>query len=233
MPYGGLAPIRRFGSSRGGALEALTRSLLASRGLAFDQSSTDTLVWVECHAHARAIWECYETAQRAANVFDPERCPLSMLPRWERIFRVHPAPDATPRQRRSALVACWQRIGAPIYLGALTALVTALAPAMSPTIVHGTSATATTHTYTAVSVPGGITTAADGMWGSSLHSVTIVCTPVAGESIGQTATRLDALRSALCRVLPAWMRYYVAINDGSGALRFRASERNCDLEAVT
>lgn len=234
MPYGGYGPIRRFGSSRGGLLEALTKSLLMQRGPAFDQESTQTIVWVECHAHARAIWEAYETAQRAANAFDPEKCPASMLSRWERIFRIYPSPSATLAERRAALVAAWQRIGSGLTGGVLAALVTSLASELAPTVTHLTSATATTHTYTAVTVPGGITTTSDGRWGSSLHSATIVCTPVSSESDGQTLTRLEALRSQLARWFAGWMTYYVGVpTPTGGGNEFRASERNCDFSMVS
>jgi uncharacterized protein YmfQ (DUF2313 family) len=98
--FGGYAPYpRRFGVGRP-RLQIIHDVLNAGRGTALDASNQDTIAWVENMAYARAIcFDGYGTNDRIANQRDPDRM-TDMLPRWEKICGITPAPGATDRDRR-------------------------------------------------------------------------------------------------------------------------------------
>lgn len=110
MGYGGYHPFpRRFGGGRP-RLRVVHDALNAARGSALDADNSSTVVWVENMAYARAItFDGYGQNDRLALQWDPYRM-TAFLSRWERIFKIRPAPDATDRERRDALVRAFQRV---------------------------------------------------------------------------------------------------------------------------
>lgn len=113
--FGGFAPFpRRFG---GGPrrLEILTAALNYARGKAYDASTWSSTVSVEDRAIARAVNVGWETNDRAACQFDPNRMG-EMLPRWERIFQAPPLSSDSPVQRRARIAFKWAAFTkSPVY----------------------------------------------------------------------------------------------------------------------
>jgi len=234
MPHGGLAPYpKRFGSAQGGLLEALTQSLIAARGPIFNPEDTTTIAWAESHAIARAIWETYETADRARNQFDPLRM-SDFVPRWEAIFGISPLPGANLNERRKAIALRFARLLGGVHLGPLYALLAFYADIGATLKVwRTTDAGVMSHVYQSVTVPGGVTIAADGMWGSSIHQLTIICTQPSTMAWAAFVARMGALEADLFDAVPAWCTYYVAIKSSDTTLDFILDEPNLDLEALS
>lgn len=109
MGYGGYFPFpKRYGGGRP-RLQIIHDALNAARGTAIDASNSETIAWVENMAYARAIcFDGYGVNDRLSMQRDPDRM-TDMLPRWERIFRIVPAPDATIHERRQAVRARFRR----------------------------------------------------------------------------------------------------------------------------
>jgi hypothetical protein len=92
-------------------LQRVFESIAAQRGSAYDQTLT-TAVGVENLAYARAItYDVHEASRRLANEFIAATG-AGLLPRWEKIFNVPPAPGDTETVRRARVAAAWLRIGA-------------------------------------------------------------------------------------------------------------------------
>lgn len=131
MGYGGYHCYpRRFGGNRHSGkplTEVIHESLNAQRGDAYNTDDTTTIVWLENQAYARCIaYDGWETNERLALQWDPNRT-TDMLPRWESIFKLAPAPTDSDRARRQALLARWQRFAGPAnHARMVTALQSAL-----------------------------------------------------------------------------------------------------------
>lgn len=106
---------RRFGGGRYGGkplLQVVHESLNAQRGAAFDTESETSIASIESLAWARAIvFDGWEVNARLGHQWDAWRT-TDMLPRWERIFKIRPAPGASERARRAVLAGRWSAFGA-------------------------------------------------------------------------------------------------------------------------
>lgn len=111
MPFGGYHPYpRRFAGGKP-QLQVIHESLNAQRGTAYDATNSETVVWVENMAIARAItFDGWGANARLANQRDPARM-TDMLPRWERIFKIVPSPSASDAERRLAVQRRFERFG--------------------------------------------------------------------------------------------------------------------------
>ena len=219
MAYGGFHPFpRRFGSSRGKTIEVTTAALTQGRGTALD-SGTGSIAWLDCYVRARALAAQWEAQRRLANQFDPRRC-SDFLPRWETIFAIVPPPGSSTSQRRKALAARWKTIGqAPTQQTVTDALKAALPNTFSSLAVL-TAATAISHVYTSIAVPGGVTIAADGQWGSSVHTLTVIVTEKAAQSDADFYNEVGTIYPLLNRILPAWVTFDWARDDPSAGIGF-------------
>jgi hypothetical protein len=115
MAHGGYHPYpRRFGGNRHSGkplLQVVHESLNAQRGAALDTDSPSSIVSIENMAYARAIvYDGWEVNARLGHQWDARRT-TDMLPRWERIFKIRPAPRLSDRDRRAELLLRWQRFG--------------------------------------------------------------------------------------------------------------------------
>jgi hypothetical protein len=152
--------------------------LLAARGDAYTHD-VDSVVGIETWAHAREIASAWDDLRRIKNEQDPGRC-IAWMPRWERIYGLRPDPSATPVERRSALSAACLAEGASPRPSTLQDALRAAAPALNPTIINGTSGTATTHIKAGATIAGGITVSAEPSgsqltWTSSIAYVCVLC----------------------------------------------------------
>lgn len=123
MRLGGFSPLP---FSLGGGepiVETLYNSLNISLGTAYDVSDASN-VTAETMAEARALADVYECNQRMSYATDPKRMPAELLPRWEKIFDIHPHVLATDEDRRLALQAKFLALIGPAGLtDAITALI--------------------------------------------------------------------------------------------------------------
>lgn len=125
MGYGGYHPYpRRFGGGKP-RLQVIHESLNAQRGTALDTSNTDSVVWIEDMALARAINGAWATNERLSHQWDPLRV-TDMLPRWEGIMRLVVSPGDTDAARRVALNKQWARFGQLINIGQMSGQLQAL-----------------------------------------------------------------------------------------------------------
>lgn len=129
MSYGGFHPYpRRYGGGRP-LLEVQVESLARQRGTALDATNPDSIAWLECMAIARAlVFDGWYTNQRLAYQWDPRKM-TDMLPRWERILKLRPGPDATDSERRAEVLKHFERfVGLTNHAKLLTELEAALGP---------------------------------------------------------------------------------------------------------
>lgn len=133
MGYGGFHPApRRFGGNRHSGkplVEVIYESLNAQRGAAFNTDDGTSIAAIENKAYARAIaYDGWELNARLGHQWDPLRV-TDMLPRWEGIFKIRPAPDASDNSRRAELSYRWSLFGAVSnHARLVTALSTKLGP---------------------------------------------------------------------------------------------------------
>jgi hypothetical protein len=102
---GRFSPIFRTGQNSESPFEQILESLNQARGTAYasyDITKTDTAVYVENYALAKAINDLWETNQRLANQFDPTRMG-AYLDRWETILGIVPNPSQTIEQRKAVV----------------------------------------------------------------------------------------------------------------------------------
>ena len=239
---GGFGPFpRRFGASSGRALEAILNSILSSLGTAYD-TSPGTAVWVKAMALARAIWAAHEQNRKLGNQFDPQRV-TDMLPRWEAIFGINPAPGATVVDRRAELTRRWKRIGRMPVLGNVIKTLQEIAPNTFASLVFTSSSASgvQTNTYVAVDISpqGGINVVGTGMWGSSVHHVAIKTTcpswmKVNGLPGPAFYTEVGGIFGVLKNMLPSWVTFGWFLDDphsdGTGVGFFLDRANNLDNE---
>jgi len=105
MTTGRFSPIFRTGQNSESPFEQILESLNYARGTAYaayDPTITDTAVYVENYAIAKAINDLWETNQRLANQFDPLRMG-AFLERWEAILGISVNPNDTIDQRKAVV----------------------------------------------------------------------------------------------------------------------------------
>ena len=193
----------RTGPSKGATLEGLCNSLLAARGTTFDQVDRNTAVFVEVMAQARVLWDAWETLRRATLQWDPDRM-TDFLPRWEAIFRISVPPGASKRARRAMVKRRFQQIGIKANVGGLNAILSQIFPDIFVTIVNDTTATAVSHTYFNVTVPGGVTIVGDGRWNSSIHVISVQVQQPGWMSDAAFYAQAAQLLQWVDPVLPSW-----------------------------
>lgn len=111
MPaFGGYSPFpRRFGGGKP-RVQTIHNSLNAALGSGYSVERS-TKVWAENMAAARCLSVGYGTNQRMAHAWDPDRMPLEVLKRWEKLLAILPDPEASVRVRRAAVKTILERAG--------------------------------------------------------------------------------------------------------------------------
>lgn len=208
MGYGGHFPFpKRFGGGRP-RLRLVHDALNAARGTALDASNSDTVVWVENMAHARAItFDGYGTNERLGNQWSPERL-TDMLPRWETILGIRPPPGASTKERRDVVKQRMQR-----FLDA-TALHTRIQSALRAELgdvfvqlEYISYANAVINVPDA-SYPWGTPNAA-APWTSTTATLLVLCQKPVGYTEGDYYTAIAKAHPALDQIMPAWMKWHV------------------------
>lgn len=110
MPSGGYFPFpERYGGPGDRRLQRILEALNAARGSGYDTSS-ESNVWVENFAFARAISAAWGTNRRLAHQWDPQRM-TSLLSRWETILGLSPLSTDTEGDRRARIERHMLRFG--------------------------------------------------------------------------------------------------------------------------
>lgn len=226
MGYGGYHPYpRRFGGNKHEGkplLEVVHTSLNAQRGAAFNTEDGTSIAAIESMAWARAItFDGWETNARLGHQWDAQRT-TDMLPRWERIFKISPPPDASERERRDELVLRWQRFGGVSNHARLVTALTEVIGDYFVAVEYISLANAVVHvpdnTYPWGTVVAGVP------WYSTVAHILVRLQKPTGateaqfyEAAGKVVTTLDPIVSAF--VTFDWYRApegYAAINVAGG-----------------
>lgn len=107
--FGGLtAGIERYGG-RKPRVEMLLASLNSQHGTAFDVAYPSP-IYIKNLAIAKCISDVWDTAERMGNQFIWEKV-SEFIPRWERIFGLHPSASESDKSRRDTIAARWNVYG--------------------------------------------------------------------------------------------------------------------------
>ena len=202
MGFGGFHPYpRRFAGGKP-QIKVVHDSLNAQRGTAYDATNSETTVWLENHAIARAItFDGWGTNTRLANQRDPLRM-TDMLPRWERIFKIVPSPSASDAARRLVVLRRFERFGKTSNHARLT---TALAEQLGDFFV---AVEYIPLAVANVNVPDGTypwgTPNALVPWSSTVAHVLVLLQKPTGASEGQFYEEAGKVKPLLDPIMPAW-----------------------------
>lgn len=206
MGFGAYHPYpRRFGGGRP-RLRIIHDALNASRGSAIDAQSSTTVAWVENMSHARALcFDGYGTNDRLALQWDPDRM-TDMLPRWETIMKIRPAPNATEYDRRRMVRAKFRRfINASAFHSRVHAVLTTEIGEYFGAIEYIDIADAVIHVPD-TSYPWG-TMASGAPWSSNVAKVLVLLIKPEGGSEADFYSVAAKVNTVLDGVLPAWMTF--------------------------
>lgn len=135
--FGGYAPFPlRLGDS-GALVKDLNDALNTGRGEGLNTTEMASTVWVENHAIARALAETWQTNERLGLQTDLSK--TTMLDRWEGIFGIVPAPDATDAERRAVLAERQGRAGTPTTIQRIEDLLATLMPEIPTQLIVATN----------------------------------------------------------------------------------------------
>jgi len=104
---GRFSPIFRTGENANSAFEAILESLNRARGsayAAYEPTNTDTAVYMENYAIAKALNNLWESNERLSNQFDPTRMGV-FIDRWEAILGIPFDPESNTEQRKAIISA--------------------------------------------------------------------------------------------------------------------------------
>jgi len=183
---------------------AILEGLNAAHGTAYDVSEGSN-VYAENDAYADAIYGIWETNQRVANQFDPQRM-TSMLPRWERIMRIVPPEGATMPERRREIARRWARNGRKTTDQDLFDEIYELVGDVLVAIEYDTVATATTFW------PSG-TPNVYAPWYSTISIAKVHVEPTAGMTYDEFCRAVGNAIVVLDARLPAWATWMTWAND--------------------
>lgn len=138
--FGGYCPFPlRFGGSKP-RVQTITEALNAGRGTAYDVS-TDSPVWAEDNATARAISSVWDYNELLGNQFVPLKLSV-LLSRWEKILGLSVSPSDTLTSRRAKIQAILSRAGVtPAYQEVVDRLNVLVSP-VTFSLVHNAPADA-------------------------------------------------------------------------------------------
>lgn len=212
--YGGYSPFpKRYGGGRP-RLRIIHDALNAARGTALDASNSSTVAWVENMALARAIcFDGFGTNDRLSLQWDPDRM-TDMLPRWEQILKLTPAPDADETTRRAEVRKRWERFihAAALHSRVLTVLKEALGDVFVA-VEYISYANANIHVPDA-SYPWG-TVVTGILWTSTVAHVLVLLQRLPGYTDGDFYEQAAKVHLLLDGLLPAWCTvdwYHAPIN---------------------
>jgi Uncharacterised protein conserved in bacteria (DUF2313) len=226
---GKFAPFpERFGGSTDSILEVLLRTLQENLGDAFS-TDDDAYVTAELVADSRALGDLFNSIERLRSQWDPDRM-TDFLPRWEQIFRLSPAPDASLVSRRAAVKLRMQAIGKSgnqqrIYDVLSTILGDALV-----SMVPGNTTDQIGSIPGGLAIPGG-PTLVDGPFCSWVAALFIHVEKPSSMSAKDFENAKADVRPILNKTLAAWTDYVIYQNSSDGVRGFKLDEPDLDIEA--
>jgi len=171
---GRFSPIFRTGQNSESPFEQILESLNYARGTAYaayDPTITDTAVYVENYAIAKAIIDLWESNQRLANQFDPLKMG-AYLERWESILGIMVVPTDTIDQRKAVVGAKMSLLAnAPIHQ-AVEDLCKAYLGNMFVEVVNSYASENLGGVPGGATVPGGVTLP-DDLWFSPISIIAV------------------------------------------------------------
>jgi uncharacterized protein YmfQ (DUF2313 family) len=207
MGYGGYHPFpKKFGGGRP-RLRLVHDALNAARGTALDASNSDTVVWVENMAYARAItFDGYGVNDRLGNQRDPDRM-TSMLPRWEKILGISPSPTATEKERRDVVKKRRQRfLDATALHSRIQNVMRAELGDVFVQLEYISYANAVINVPDSTYPWGTVNVAAP--WSTTTSVMLVLCQKPAGYTEGDYYEAIAKVHPALEQIMPAWMKWY-------------------------
>jgi len=229
---GGLGGFNPFPMQLGGAadtdLEAIQNAYADAMGTAI-ASERGTVAWVENHATARVLWSLYGMAQRMANQWNPAKM-TDFLPRWEKILGLSPTPGQSLHDRRDAVAAKFEFIGAGTQVSTLNDYLVRTIGDIFVKLEFTDPMDATTYIPGGGFVPGGPTFLDGNLIGpemspfaSSVGHVAIVISKPQEMSTNEFYTKAASLYESANNLIGAWMRFDW-VNDGQNGPGFYLDE---------
>lgn len=200
MGFGAFHPYpRRFGGGKT-HLEIRQEGLTVQRGTAYSNDPT-SIVWLANHAIARAlVFDGWDVNGRLALQWDPDRM-TDMLPRWEKIFRIIPAPTATLVDRHAVIKARFRRFLDATGLN--TRITNALSVALGPFFVAVEYLSLTVANVHDDSGTFG-TPLTGAPWTSTVAHILVRLTKPAGYSEGEFYAAAGLVTPLIDPIMPAW-----------------------------
>jgi len=207
-------------------LQIVFESLAAGRGDAYDQT-VSSIVGLENMAIARAIsFDLYGANERLANSFLPTKATVAsgMLPRWERVFGLNPAPTDTEVDRRNAVATAWARLADDNVYQTIADQVQAAIGPIFVSIVHNPPATALVYW------PGGTPNALAPWYSTVLHILVVLTQNVAGYKNADGSPNALFYATAgkigdiMDKYLPAYVTWDTVLANSGGTLGFKLDD---------
>jgi hypothetical protein len=125
MPaFGGFTPFPlRLGGGRPN-VEVIFNGLAADRGTAVDAKDLTKSVGIETLATARLLAATWATNERLGYCWDPLRCDMVTLARWEKFLALTPSVDDTDSARRARVAKLFKRFGRAVTKAYVAELLT-------------------------------------------------------------------------------------------------------------
>ncbi len=199
----GTLPLRLGGGKP--RVKAILDGLVSDLGTAYDAANPDTIVYAETLAVARAIDAAWSTNMRLANVWNPLRCGLPILRRWERFLRLPQLPADTELARRQRAADCLSRFGkSPTGARITTLLAAALGSAFVATEYIS-------YANANITVPDGTypwgTPNADAPWSSTVARVLVRMQKPSTMTEAEFYAAAGMVYTILDPILPVWTSF--------------------------
>lgn len=215
MKLGGGSPLPW---SLGGGIEqvrVIFEALNHARGSLYDTTDGSN-VTAQTAAEARSLRAIWSANRRMAHAADPLRIPAELLPRWEKILSLHPAPGATDVERRRAIKAKFITWIGPTTTDDLCAA------------ILGDSFIAVERTALVDAYQRWPFNGFPDDWISNTAHIVIRVVRGANQSLAEFWNMRARLTQALNDFLPSWTTFDIAIESTGNC--FRLDEPNLNLE---
>ena len=212
---GRFSPIWRTGQNSESFFEQILDSLNQARGTAYsvyDPTNTNTAVYIENYAIAKAIQDLWESNQRLANQFDPLRM-SAFIDRWEKILGIVYNPASSIQQRKAVIGAKMSILANAPIAQAVADLCSVYLGNMFVEIVNSYASDNCGGVPGGATVPGGVSLP-DDLWFSPISTVAIRTWQVRDKYNNYLYDERDYITkiNELSNVLDGFLPAYILIN---------------------
>lgn len=225
--FGGMSPYpRRIGEGVPDT-KAIFDSLAADRGTAFDATNENTVVYIETLATARALASTWRSNERLSKLWQPLRCPESVLERWEKILLLTPKATDSWSARRTQVARRLARWGIGCTKSELEARLTIELGANFGSVEH------IGYTLAHVTVPDGSypfgSVSASQPWSSTTSKILIRLVFTDAMTTAECYDAVGKMYAAIDSILPVYVtvdwyannnNYSYPVTDGPSAAGF-------------